>query len=74
MDKLQFEFKCVAAADAKSNTIIITSITTQENRSFVLPSDDQFAAKHTLLIATTTFTTVKNSIKKGTKQEKYGLL
>ncbi|GLV33210.1 hypothetical protein CBL_08378 [Carabus blaptoides fortunei] len=55
MKKLQFEFKSVAAADGKSNTIIITSITKQDNRMFSLANEDQSTKKHTLITATTNF-------------------
>lgn len=64
MDKLQFEFKNVAAADGKSNVIIITSISTPDNRKFRLAVEDQVARKHTLVAETSTFTKVKNSLKK----------
>lgn len=64
MDKLQFEFESVAAADGKSNVLIITSIRTPDDRKFRLAVEDQVAKKHTLVAATPTFTKVKNSIKK----------
>lgn len=64
MDKLQFEFKNVAAADGKSNVIIITSITTPDNRKSNLADEDQTVKKHTSITETPTFTKIKNSLKK----------
>lgn len=64
MEKLKFEFKCVAAADGKANTIIITSITDKNNVMYKLPEEDIYATKHTLLVETPAYAKVKNSLKK----------
>lgn len=39
MEKLQFEFTIVASTKEKTNTIIITSINTEEEKRHVLPAE-----------------------------------
>ncbi|KAJ8670962.1 hypothetical protein QAD02_002221 [Eretmocerus hayati] len=64
MEKLQFEFSMLASADGKSNIIGITSITTEDGHVFSMPHELQPASYHKALINTTSFTKVKNSLKK----------
>lgn len=64
MDKLQFQFKVVATADGKSNMISITSISTQDGKTFCLPKEDQEVKKHTLIVASTYFAKIQKSLKK----------
>lgn len=64
MDKLQFQFQNVAAANEKSNVIIITSISTQDNEIYCLPKEDQAVKNHPLIVASKIFAKLKNSLKK----------
>ena len=64
MEKLQFQFKVVASADGKSNVINITSIGTQDGKTFCLPKEDQDVKKHTLICASTYFTKIQKCLKK----------
>lgn len=64
MDKLQFEFCVKSSVDGKTNVIHITSITTQENRTFIIPDELQPARLHEDIINTDTYSKVKNTLKK----------
>lgn len=64
MEKLRFTFAVLAASDAKTNVVCITSIETPDARVFDIPDELKPASKHTSIIATDVFTKVKNSLKK----------
>lgn len=64
MEKLRFTFAVLAAADAKTNLICITSIETPDGRGFFVPDELKSASKHTGITTTEVFTKVKNSLKK----------
>ena len=46
MDKLQFEFSAKPSSDGKSNILCITSITTQDDKTFNFPIELQPATLH----------------------------
>lgn len=64
MEKLQFEFTMLPSTDGKTNLWSITSITTEDNKTYGIPQELQTAALHTELIKQPAFNKVKNSIKK----------
>lgn len=64
MDKLQFEFSAKPSSDGKSNILCITSITTQNDKTFNFPLDLQPAILHKEVEKTEVFKKVKNAIKK----------
>ncbi|XP_044741211.1 uncharacterized protein LOC123302367 [Chrysoperla carnea] len=64
MEKLQFEFKVVAAEGGKSNVLAITSISTQDNKKYYIPEEESDVYKHELLVATSNFVKIKKSLKK----------
>ncbi|XP_045498981.1 uncharacterized protein LOC123696674 [Colias croceus] len=64
MDRLQFEFTMIASNDGKSNVLAITSITTEEGKCYVLPDDLKPVIHHTCIVKMSTFSKIKNSIKK----------
>lgn len=70
MDKLQFTFEVLAAADGKTNVICITSIETPDGHLFEIPEDLKPAGKHTAITATDYYTKIKNSLKKRYQKRK----
>ncbi|KAK9886418.1 hypothetical protein WA026_016697 [Henosepilachna vigintioctopunctata] len=61
--KLQFTFTYVASkTDKKSNVIIITSISTEDNKKYTLEEDDKIASKHVALSKTDSFKRLKRSL------------
>jgi len=64
MDKLKFVFKVKSTPDGKSNFIAITSIITEDNKTFLLPEELQQAVTHKEICKITTFINIKNTIKK----------
>jgi len=64
MNKLQFEFKVKPGNDGKSNVICITSITTEDNRTFLIPEEHQAAGNHKKMTKTTTYEMIKKTLKK----------
>lgn len=65
MNKLQFEFKVVPSTkDEKSNTIAITSITTENGQMYALPGEYKYIANHIELMKTENYSKVKTSLKK----------
>lgn len=64
MEKLQFEFTVLPSTDGKTNVWSITTITTEDNKTYGIPQDLQPAALHTELIKHPAFNKVKNSIRK----------
>jgi len=65
MIKLQFEFTIVASPrDEKSNTIAITSLRTENGKTYVLQEDNRYIASHTELMKTENYSKVKSSLKK----------
>ena len=62
MEKLRFEFTIKAAADEKSNIFALTSITTLENKIYIIPEEYQPMSLHVVLINTTAFKRIKNTI------------
>lgn len=62
MEKLQFAFKYeVSPSDRKTSIITITSITTEDNKRYVLSDTGGFASNHTELIKTENYKRVKKS-------------
>lgn len=60
--KLQFAFKYVPSpSDRKTSVVIITSITTQDNKMYVLPEAERFANTHSELTKTENYKRVKKS-------------
>lgn len=64
MEKLRFEFSLLPGDDVKSNIYSIISITTSDNKVYAIPEELQSAGLHKEIINTSTFTKVKNSLKK----------
>lgn len=64
MDKLQFDFQVKSATDGKTNIICLTSIVTQDGRTFRIPEELQMATHHTELIKTQAYSKIKNTLKK----------
>ncbi|CAB0033769.1 unnamed protein product [Trichogramma brassicae] len=50
MEKLRFEFVMKAAADKKSNALMVTSITTPDGEIFDIPAELQEVSLHTELM------------------------
>ena len=65
MDTLKFTFSVKAhAEDPKSNVIALISITTQENKSYIMPDQYQPMEHHKELAVTTAFKQIQNTLKK----------
>ncbi|XP_012261099.2 uncharacterized protein LOC105688991 [Athalia rosae] len=65
MVRLQFEITIVASPkDERSNTLAITSIKTEDEKTYCLSGDKIYMANHTELMKTDTFAKVRNSIKR----------
>lgn len=64
MDQLRFEFALMPASDGKSNVCCVTSITTKDEKVFVIPEELQSVSLHKELIKTAAYNKVKNSLKK----------
>lgn len=64
MEKLRFEFKLLPGTDGKTNIIAITSITTGNDKVYVVPETLQSAAFHVGLTKTSAFNKVKKSLTK----------
>lgn len=61
--KLQFAFKYVASpSDRRTSVITITSITTQDNKRYVLPEAEKFVSTHTELTKTENYKRIKKSL------------
>ncbi|XP_050359727.1 uncharacterized protein LOC126779621 [Nymphalis io] len=58
--RLQFAFRYDASqTDSKTSVIAITSITTDDNKKYILPDADTYASRHTALTKTETYKRVK---------------
>jgi len=69
MNKLQVEFAVVAApADPKTNTIVITSITTESGDKYVLPEEYRNVTHHNELKKTNTFKSLKETARRGDRK------
>lgn len=65
MEKLKFEFSVgEKKGDEKTNSLFLTSISTQDGEIFDAPSEFQDISLHTELTKTDTFKKVKNAITK----------
>lgn len=64
MEKLKFMFQIKPTIDGKSNYMAITSITTQDDKIFLIPEEYQTASLHKHIQTSKTFVTVKNTLKK----------
>lgn len=64
MSKLKFRFQVKATTDGKSNFIAITSLTTEDERTFVIPDEYQSSTLHEEMCKTDHFTRIKNTLKK----------
>lgn len=61
--KLQFAFKYVASpSNRKTNVVTITTITTEDNKKYVLPEAERFISKHTELTMTENYKRLKKSL------------
>lgn len=63
MERLQFEFVILPSNDGKSNVWSVTSITTDDNKTYKIPKELQTASLHTELIKQPAFNKVRNSLK-----------
>lgn len=70
MEKLKFTFKVEPTTDGKSNYIAITSITTQDDKVFLIPEEYKAVSFHKEIQTLKTFNTVKNSLKKKASNQK----
>lgn len=70
MEKLRFEFALLPASDPKTNIYSITSITTSDNKVYVIPEALQSASLHKEIIKTNAYSKVKNSIVKRYQKRK----
>ncbi|EFN72103.1 hypothetical protein EAG_00316, partial [Camponotus floridanus] len=52
------------AEDPKSNVIVLTSITTQDNKSYIMPEQYQTMDHHKELASTTSYRQIQNTLKK----------
>jgi len=52
MEKLQFQFVVKAGDDGKSNILAITSISTEEGKTFKMPEELQNAGMHKIIVST----------------------
>lgn len=69
--RLQFAFEVVASPrDEKSNIIIITTITTEDGKTYVIPEELRAITNHTELKNTETYIKLKNSIKRRHQKKK----
>lgn len=64
MGKLKFDFTVKASADGKSNVWAITSITTEEERKFIIPDEFQAIQLHPEIAKSQAFVRIKNTLKK----------
>lgn len=63
MAKLQFAFRYEASqTDNKTSVIAITSITTEDNKKYILQEADRYASRHIALTKTETYKRVKKSL------------
>lgn len=64
MEKLKFTFQTKPTTDGKSNYIAITSISTQDDKVFLIPEEYQAVSLHKHIQSSKAFITVKNTLKK----------
>lgn len=64
MDKLRFDFKMRGASDGKTTILCLTSIGTQDGRSFAVPDEYQPTTLHKELITSQAYIRVKNTLVK----------
>lgn len=64
MEKLKFTFQVKSTVDGKSNFIAITSIATPDDKVFLIPEELQPVSLHKQILTTTTYATVKSTLKK----------
>lgn len=64
MTNLRFEFTILPGGDEKTNVCCVTSITTEDNKSYALPDGLQVVGHHKELIKTAAYSKVKNSLSK----------
>ncbi|CAB0037732.1 unnamed protein product [Trichogramma brassicae] len=75
MEKLRFEFVMKAAADKKSNALMVTSITTPDGEIFDIPAELQEVSLHTELMKTDIYKKIKNTnLKRNQKRNVWILL
>ncbi|CAB0038934.1 unnamed protein product [Trichogramma brassicae] len=71
MEKLRFEFVMKAAADKKSNALmVVTSITTPDGEIFDIPAELQEVSLHTELMKTDIYKKIKNTNLKRNQKRK----
>lgn len=64
MEKLRFEFTLLPASDGKSNTVCVTSISTNDCKVYAVPEEFQPISFHEGILRTSIYNKVKNSLKK----------
>lgn len=64
MEKLKFTFQVKPTIDGKSNFIAITSITTEDDKIYLIPEEHQSVSLHKYIQTSKTYVTVKNTLKK----------
>lgn len=65
MEKLKFTFEVKSAIDGKSNYIALSSITTQDDKMYLIPEDYQSVSQfHKHIQTLKSFVTLKNTLKK----------
>ena len=64
MSKLKFTFQVKSSTDGKTNFIAITSISTEDNKTFLIPEEYQAATLHKEICATNNFAIIKNTLKR----------
>lgn len=64
MSKLRFSFQVKASQDGKSNYIAITSINTEDNKTFLIPEEYQESSYHKEICATNHFNMIRNTLKR----------
>ena len=63
MCKLRFTFQVKSSTDGRTNFIAITSISTEDNKTFLIPEEYHAAASHKEICATNNFAIIKNTLK-----------
>lgn len=64
MEKLRFDFAVKSSGDGKTNIICITSIGTPTGQVYGIPDEYQPASLHQVIINTSSYTKVKNTLSK----------
>ena len=64
MTKLSFTFQMKSSQDGKTNFIAITSISTEDDKTFLIPEKYQAVALHKKICETNSFAIIKNKLKR----------